>query len=126
MPQNTAETPRDTPAQSQLMPPGLIVKVASRFQALSDPNRLRLIQLLLDEDRSVTELATLAELSLANASKHLALLRDAGFIDRAKVGTSVIYALANDTPRQLCDLLCRDVRTQVERDLALATALDER
>jgi DNA-binding transcriptional ArsR family regulator len=126
MPQDTAETSSATPSETQLMPPGLIVKVAGRFQALSDPNRLRLLQLLLDQDRSVTELADAAELSVANASKHLALLRSAGFIDRSKQGTSVIYTLANDTPRLLCDLICRDVRSQVEHELALATGLDER
>ncbi|MEZ4266875.1 MAG: metalloregulator ArsR/SmtB family transcription factor [Myxococcota bacterium] len=124
MSQNTAETRRETAPETQLMPPGLVVKVASRFQALSDPNRLRLLQLLLDRDWAVTELADAAELSVANTSKHLALLRSAGFIDRTKQGTSVIYTLANDTPRQLCDLICKDVLAQVEHDLALATSLD--
>jgi DNA-binding transcriptional ArsR family regulator len=108
------------------MPPGLIVKVAGRFQALSDPNRLRLLQLLIEKDHAVTEMAEAADLSVANTSKHLAILCAAGFIERTKHGTSVIYTLANDTPRLLCDIVCRDVRAQVEHDLALATGADAR
>jgi len=106
------------------MPPALIDKVASRFRALSDPNRLQLLQLLIEGDRSVNAIAEAAGLSLANASKHLALLCAAGFIVRRKDGTRAIYALANDTPKLLCDLVCRDVKAQVERDAAIAGEID--
>lgn len=107
--------------RSEPLPPELIEKVASRFRALSDPNRLMLLQLLLNGDRSVNELADAAGLSQANTSKHLSVLCAAGFIGRQKSGTKAIYALASETPRMLCDLVCRDVRVQVERDHALAS-----
>ena len=100
------------------MSPALIDKVAVRFRALSDPNRLLLLQHIVSGDRSVNELAVAAGLSLANTSKHLAQLCSAGFIARHKAGTKAIYTLASDTPRLLCDLVCRDVRSQVERDVA--------
>jgi DNA-binding transcriptional ArsR family regulator len=123
---NLAEPLHESTPESQLMPPGLVAVVASRFRALSDANRLRLLQLLLEGERTVTELADAAELSVANTSKHLALLCAGGFIERTKLGTSVIYTVANDTPRQLCGLICADVRTQSERDVALATGADAR
>lgn len=102
----------------------LIEKVAVRFRALSDPNRLLLLQLIVAGDRSVNDLAAAAGLSLANTSKHLAQLCQAGFIARRKAGTKAFYTLASDTPRLLCDLVCRDVRNQVARDLA-ATSQSE-
>jgi DNA-binding transcriptional ArsR family regulator len=102
------------------MSPELMEKVAARFRALSDPNRLALLQLFVERDRSVNELAEAAGLSLANTSKHLAVLCAAGFITRRKEGTRVIYTVNGATPRLLCELVCDDVRTQSERDLALS------
>lgn len=115
MTRDTAETSGDT------MSPELMEKVASRFRALADPNRLALLQLFVVKDRSVNELAEAAGLSLANTSKHLAVLCAAGFILRRKIGTRVIYTVNGVTPRVLCELVCKDVRAQSERDLALAT-----
>lgn len=116
---------KDTAHHAQMIPPPLVDKVAARFRALSDPNRLLLLQLLLEGECSVNAIAEAAGLSLANASKHLALLCQAGFIRRRKEGTRAFYALANDTPKLLCDLVCRDVKAQVERDLALAHDLTQ-
>ena len=130
MTRDIAETPRVAAAPSSggggdvvgwkegPMSAALIDKVAVRFRALSDPNRLLLLQHIVSGDRSVNELAVAAGLSLANTSKHLAQLCSAGFIARHKAGTKAIYTLASDTPRLLCDLVCRDVRSQVERDVA--------
>lgn len=107
-------------AKDLVMSPELMEKVAARFRALSDPNRLALLQLFVERDRSVNELAEAAGLSLANTSKHLAVLCTAGFITRRKEGTRVIYTVNGATPRLLCELVCNDVRAQSERDLALA------
>ncbi len=102
------------------MSPALMLKVAQRFRTLSDANRLRLLQLLIEGDGSVNQLAEAAELSVANTSKHLAVLRDAGFIARRKEGTRAIYTLASDTPRILCDLLCKEMLAQAEHEVAIA------
>lgn len=114
------EAPTDPiPTDVKPMTPALIDKVATRFRALSDPNRLSLLQLLIAGDKSVNALAEASGLNLANTSKHLALLCSAGFIARRKEGTRAIYHLASDTPRLLCDLVCQEVRNQVERDVAI-------
>lgn len=120
MTQTTLDALRDEITRRAPMPPELIERVATRFRALSDPNRLTLLQLLLGGDRSVNELAEAAALSQANTSKHLSVLCGAGFIARRKEGTKAIYTLANETPRLLCDIVCRDVREQVEREHAIA------
>lgn len=125
MTNNTLDVHWDGITGTEPMPPELIGKVAARFRALSDPNRLHLLQLLLAGDLSVNELADAAGLSQANTSKHLSVLCGAGFIGRHKEGTKAIYTLANETPRLLCDIVCRDVRDQVERDLALTTGVRE-
>ena len=85
----------------------LLHKIAAWFRALSEPSRLRLLELLCDGEHSVNDLATAAGLSPAHASKHLSLLCAAGQVKRRKDGTAVRYALADDTVREMCDLVCR-------------------
>lgn len=99
------------------MSPEMMATVAERFRALSDPNRLRLLQLFVRRDRSVQELAEAAGLNLANTSKHLAILCKAGLIRRHKEGTRVIYTLDGPLPKKLCALVCDDVRSRSQRAL---------
>lgn len=116
MPKATAPDPLEVRSMS----PQMMEEVAARFRALSDPNRLRLLQLFVRKDRGVNELAEAAGLTIANTSKHLAILCKAGLIRRTKEGTRVIYALDGPLSRQLCELVCDDVRSQSRRALALA------
>ena len=99
------------------MSPEMMATVAERFRALSDPNRLLLLQLFVSKDRGVNELAEAAGLNIANTSKHLAILCKAGLIRRRKEGTRVIYTLDGPLPRRLCALVCDDVRTRSRRAL---------
>jgi rhodanese-related sulfurtransferase/DNA-binding transcriptional ArsR family regulator len=63
-------------------------------KALASPHRLELIELLAQGERSVDALAAEAELSLANASQHLQVLREAALVESRKVGLHVRYRLA--------------------------------
>jgi DNA-binding transcriptional ArsR family regulator len=112
-------TPSDAPAEGHEPIPGeLMDKVVARFRALSDANRLRLLELIVAGERSVNELAEAAQLTQANASKHLQVLCSVGFITRRKDGTRIIYAIANDTPNVLCDIVCSEVKDQIRRELS--------
>lgn len=84
----------------------LIDAVAEQFKALAEPARLRLLNRLMAGEATVNELAAAAGTSQANASKHLALLAQAGLVVRAKVGTNAVYSLGDERLRQLCDLMC--------------------
>lgn len=92
-------------------------RVAAQFRALGEPARLTLLELLLEGEMGVNELAGNAGLSHANASKHLTVLLASGYLLRRKEGTKVLYALADDTPRALCAIVCDRVRLQAEREL---------
>ena len=58
----------------QSLPPEALTQVASYFQALAEPTRLHLLNLLREQERNVGELAELSGYSAANVSRHLALL----------------------------------------------------
>ena len=62
--------------------------------ALSNGNRLELLECIAQGPRSVDELATMTRLSVANASKHLQELRRAGLVRARKEGLRVFYELA--------------------------------
>lgn len=65
-------------------------------KALSAPKRLELLDLLCQGPRTVEALAAQAALSVANASRHLQVLRGAGLVDSEKHGLYVEYRLADE------------------------------
>ena len=83
-------------------------------KAMSNGNRLELLEFLAQGERSVDALAKVSGLSIANTSQHLQQLRQAGMVTSRKEGQKVIYRLSGDDVIALLDSL-RDV---AERHLA--------
>lgn len=71
-------------------------QIARVAQALASDARLHLLEYLAQTERSVDELATMTGLSVANCSKHLQALRQAGLVVARKDGLRVYYVLAGD------------------------------
>lgn len=69
-------------------------QLARVAKAIGHANRLELLEFVSQGPRSVDELATLAKLSVANASKHLQELRQAGLVTARKEGVRVYYEVA--------------------------------
>jgi ArsR family transcriptional regulator len=69
--------------------------LADRFQAVSDPTRLRILALGARMELSVGELAQLLEQSQPRVSRHVRILADAGIVERRKEGSWVFLALAD-------------------------------
>ena len=86
----------------------LYAEFAVLGKALANPHRLELLDLLGQGERSVDELAREAALSLANASAHLQVLRQARLVESDKRGLNVVYRLAAPEVFQLWRTL-RDV-----------------
>jgi len=64
--------------------------------ALASAGRLQLLEYLAQGERSVDALAAMSRLSVANCSKHLQALRQAGLVTARKEGLRVYYAIAGD------------------------------
>lgn len=79
-------------------PPNFKVEVFGQLariaHALSTPGRLALIELVAQGERSVDDLARMTGMSVANASKHLSELRQAGLLRARKEGLRVYHSLA--------------------------------
>ncbi len=74
-------------------------------KALADPKRLLIINELRDGPRSVGDLAEALGISQPNVSRHLAMLRDRGFVTAERFGSSVHYGLASPKILRAMDLL---------------------
>jgi DNA-binding transcriptional ArsR family regulator len=88
--------------------------IARRFRALSDPTRLRILDLLRQrEEASVGEMAEALGGSQQNVSKHLAALHAEGFVARRKQGTSSLYRIADPGVLELCEQVCSGIEAQL-------------
>ncbi len=71
------------------------------LRALGEENRLRILHLLMERERSVTDLAEALELTTYNASKHLRVLKDASLVSCEKQGQQRFYSIADDLQQHL-------------------------
>ena len=92
----------------------LFAQVARVGMALSNGNRLELLEYLAQGERSVEELGKVAGLTLANTSQHLQQLRQAGLVVTRKEGLKVYYRLSGDDVIVLLGAL----RTVAQRHVA--------
>ncbi len=84
---------------------------ANLFRVLGHPARVRILELLRDDERSVGALQAELGLDSGGTSQHLAALRRIGLVESRREGTSVYYRVAD---ARVFDLLAagRDVITQ--------------
>lgn len=63
------------------------------FAVLAEPSRRDILDLLRDGERSVGDLVDRLDLSQPGVSKHLRVLRDAGFVESRAVAQRRLYRL---------------------------------
>ena len=76
---------------------------AKTFSALAEPNRLRIVELLREQPRSVNEIAKRLGLRQPQASKHLHTLSTAGLVSMSPLAQQRVYALNPEPFLQLDD-----------------------
>ena len=72
---------------------------------LANPKRLEIIDKLRACELSVTELTEALEISQANLSQHLSLMRQRGIVTTRREGLNIYYSLSNAKIIQACDLM---------------------
>ena len=68
-------------------------QAARCLKAMAHPTRLMILQLLIESERPVGELEKLLEVSQANLSQHLNLMKDKKLLASRRVGNQVYYRL---------------------------------
>ncbi|HET9683188.1 MAG TPA: metalloregulator ArsR/SmtB family transcription factor [Gemmatimonadaceae bacterium] len=77
----------------------------SSFAIVAEPNRRAILSLLLDAERSVGELERELRLSQPAVSKHLRVLRDAGFVESRIEAQRRLYRLRPEPLMELDEWL---------------------
>jgi DNA-binding transcriptional ArsR family regulator len=99
-------------------------EIATRFRALSEPMRLKILRRLARGEASVGEILADVGGTQANVSKHLAILRDSALLDRRKDGTRTVYSIADPALLRICSIVCEGVErgARDKADAILGTA----
>jgi len=75
------------------------------FSALGNDTRLRIVELLVAQPRSVNEIAAQLKIGQSGASQHLAILLRAGLLVVHPSGTSRVYAVRGPRIGQILGLI---------------------
>ena len=72
-------------------------ELSTIFKTLSEPTRVRILMLLQRSPHCVCELTEILNESQPNVSKHLAKLKDLGFVDTKRKLNYIFYTLTENT-----------------------------
>lgn len=91
----------------------LFEQLARIGRSLASPQRIEMLDYLAQAERSVDELAQLCSLSVANTSRHLQQLRQAGLVSVRQQGQQRCYQLAGSDVVQLVQHLRQTAETHL-------------
>jgi DNA-binding transcriptional ArsR family regulator len=95
------------------------------FNAVAEPRRRQILDLLIEGERPVNDLAELMRLGQPQVSKHLRVLREVGLVDVRDEGRRRIYRLDPRPLRPIGDWLRRYERAWEERFEAMDDVLED-
>jgi DNA-binding transcriptional ArsR family regulator len=98
---------------------------ADTFNAVAEPRRRQILDVLMTGERSVGDLAGLLGLAQPQVSKHLRVLREVGAVDVRGEGRRRVYRLNGAALKPVHDWVKRYERTWSERFEALDDVLAE-
>ncbi len=99
-------------------------KEAKIFKALADETRLRILALLLEGELCVCELIAALELPQSTTSRHLAYLRNSGWVQDSRRGVWMYYRL-NESEHALIQELNSLLAKHLAKSSAHTTALEK-
>ena len=95
------------------------------FNAVAEPRRRHILELIAAEERSVSEIADALELEQPSVSKHLQVLRDVGLVTARRDGRRTLYRTNAETLRTIHEwsgMFAQHWRGQLRRIKAHAEA----
>ena len=98
---------------------------ADAFNAVAEPRRREILDLLAGGERPVNDLVTLLGVAQPQVSKHLRVLREVGLVEVRDLGRQRMYRLNGEPLKSIHDWVKNYERTWNERFDALHDVLDE-
>jgi DNA-binding transcriptional ArsR family regulator len=98
---------------------------ADAFNAVAEPRRREILDVLAGGERPVSELVGTLGLTQPQVSKHLRVLREVGAVDVREAGRQRVYRLNGAALKPIHDWVSGYQRTWSERFAALDEVLEE-
>ena len=95
------------------------------FNAVAEPRRREILDLLVDGERSVNEIVERLGMSQPQVSKHLRVLREVGLADVREQGRQRVYRLNGQPLKSIHDWVTAYEEAWSDRFEALDAVLDE-
>ena len=77
---------------------------AKFFRGLGDPTRLKILEILLDGEQSVSDLVRLLGIQQGRVSNHLACLKWCGYVATTTKGRYTVYRIADSRVKRILQL----------------------
>ena len=89
---------------------------AQIFHALSDPDRLEIVEFLRDGEKCVCEIVPHLNLIQPVVSRHLKILKDAGIVRCRKDGTKRMYSIVDSRIYSVVDALTSELVSTLTKE----------
>ena len=89
---------------------------AEMCKVFSNPTRLEILNILRDKELSVSELVRKTELSQANISQHLSIMKSKGIVDSERNGKNIYYNLSNHKIIKAFDIIKEVLTERLEKN----------
>ena len=89
---------------------------AEMCKVFSNPIRLEILNILRDKELSVSELVRKTELSQANISQHLSIMKSKGIVDSERNGKNIYYNLSNHKIIKAFDIIKEVLTERLEKN----------
>lgn len=106
-----------------------MASIVKSLRAISDPTRLRLLLLLLEEELTVAELQEILGMGQSRISASLALLKREAIARNRRVGKNIFYSVRPETVsalRSILDAARRELPEAINDNAAMGVALRKR
>ena len=102
-------------AKPRPIPDEFLILMATKFRMLGDSTRLAILRALMTGgEMNVGQVVEATGCNVANVSKHLKQLAEAGLVSRRKQGSFVLYSLDDPVVEKICELVCNSLRKEIE------------
>ena len=92
----------------------VFVSAAELFGVLATPLRLRIINAICDQEKSVGDIMEAVNSTQPNVSQHLKVLYQAGIVAKRRVGNQVYYRVQSEKAVQLCRTVCTQIAIEMD------------
>ena len=83
-------------------------------KAFANPARLQILDIVAGGERSVSEIQRSMNITKANLSQHLSILKSAGVLSTRREGKQLFCSLAIPEVKQACQLIRKVLHAQIE------------